>query len=397
MYYVDHTKPPFIDISLPPAITLPVTLLVSLYAGVLGLDFYLLRHERLFRKVISPTQLRIAMAIVHAVIPLVFVCNRPPFNVFFAGAPWLLATYTAAIPTENLTMEKWVRTLMQVTIVQRPEGVDDRKIRYKGIAKISLAIFKLVFMHLFVDSLLPRHIEYVLEYSWIHPVGIFYTFLFGLKAYCLLGVIDLLMGVEQTLFAWNMIDLFNSPIIASSPRDFWSRRWNKVVRNLLHSQIFKSTKEPGPENKPAQKMKETSNNRRVTRSLAAASKAVAETKNVIHDVTVTHVHPKRSSSFWTTASGRGLLAFIVSGTFHEVIIMSVCRKITLENFVFFMLQGLAVMMEVKLRQGAWKQEPIGMTRVWCIGAQLLFMSITGRLFIAPFLRCQSFLESARFF
>lgn len=221
MYYVDHTKSPFIDISLPPAIILPVTLLASLYAGVLGLDFYLLRHERSFRKIISPTQLRIAMAIVHAVIPLVFVSDRPPLNVFLAAAPWLLATYTAAIPTENLTMEKWVQTLMQVTIEQRPEETDDRKIRYRGVAKISLSIFKLVFMHLFVDSLLPRHVESVLEYSWIHPVGIFYTFLFGLKAYCLLGVFDLLMGVEQTLFAWNMIDLFNSPIIASSPRDFW--------------------------------------------------------------------------------------------------------------------------------------------------------------------------------
>ncbi|GAA5805797.1 hypothetical protein HPULCUR_011323 [Helicostylum pulchrum] len=396
MYYADHTKSPFIDISLPPAISLPVTLLASLYASVLGLDFYLLRHERLFRKVISPTQLRIAMAIVHAVIPLVFVCKQPPLNVFFAGAPWLLATYTAAIPTENLTMEKWVHTLMQVVIEQRPEETDDRKIRYKGVAKISLGIFKLVFMHLFVDYFLPRHVEYVLEYSWIHPVGIFYTFLFGLKAYCLLGVIDLLMGVEQTLFAWNMIDLFNSPIIASSPRDFWSRRWNKVVRNLLHTQIFKSTKKPGPENKSVQKMEETSNNRRVTRRLTAANKAVAETKNGIHDVTVTHVQPKRSS-FWTTASGRGLLAFIVSGTFHEVIIMSVCRKITLENFIFFTLQGLAVTLEVNLRQGAWKQEPTGMTSIWCIGAQLLFMSITGRLFVAPFLRCQSFLESSRFY
>lgn len=174
----------------------------------------------------------------------------------------------------------------------------------------------------------------------------------------------------------------------------FSRRWNKVVRNLLHTQIFKSTKKPGPENKSTRRMEETSNNRRVTRS-HTANKAVG-IKNVIHDVTVTHVQPKRSS-FWTTASGRGLLAFIVSGAFHEVIIMSVCRKITLENFIFFTLQGLAVMLEVNLRQGAWKQEPTGVTRVWCIGAQLLFMSITGRLFVAPFLRCQSFLESSRFY
>lgn len=143
----------------------------------------------------------------------------------------------------------------------------------------------------------------------------------------------------------------------------YSRRWNKIVRNLLHTQVFKKAEK-------AEKAKEAT--------------TVKEKDN---DVIVTH---RRTRSFWTSAPGRGLLAFIVSGAFHEVIIMSVCRKITLENFLFFTLQGVAVMIEVKLRQGALKQEPKGKTRVICILLQLSFMTLTGRLFLGPFLRYEFF-------
>lgn len=95
-------------------------------------------------------------------------------------------------------------------------------------------------------------------------------------------------------------------------------------------------------------------------------------------------------SFWSTRRGRGLLAFIISGIIHELIIMSACRRITLENLVFFTLQGVACTIEVELRQGALKQEPKGVARVACISLQLLFMAITGRLFLGPYLRCNFF-------
>lgn len=93
-----------------------------------------------------------------------------------------------------------------------------------------------------------------------------------------------------------------------------------------------------------------------------------------------------SQSFWSTTQGRGLLSFIISALFHELIIMSVCRKLTLENFAFFTLHGFAVGLEVLLRQGNSKQEPQGGTRLLCIALQFLFMSVTGRLFTGPFLR-----------
>lgn len=227
-----------------------------------------------------------------------------------------------------------------------------------------------------------------------------------------------------------------------------------MVRNLLHSQVFGpngtvdidenkfitppsslnldiALKEEAPVKKRSTKkstQKTTSKTtattttettttataKRVTRAAAAAAAAAKAKKaeaNEIktqarintestdeegHDVIVAHNGstqrlPKKS--FWTTRQGKGLLAFIISGAFHELIIMSACRHITLENLVFFTLQGIAVMIEVELRQGNLKQEPQGIMRVICVALQLIFMSITGRLFTGPFLRYQFFPEN----
>lgn len=228
-----------------------------------------------------------------------------------------------------------------------------------------------------------------------------------------------------------------------------SRRWNRVVRNLLHSQVFGpnetvdidenkfitppssltldvALKEEAPVKKRSTKKSTkktttkttatttTATAKRVTRaSAAAAAKAKSKkaeaneikiqarintesTDEEGHDVIVAHNGSAKrlpKKSFWTTRQGKGLLAFIISGAFHELIIMSACRHITLENLVFFTLQGIAVMIEVELRQGNLKQEPQGIMRVICVALQLIFMSITGRLFTGPFLRYQFFPEN----
>jgi hypothetical protein len=123
------------------------------------------------------------------------------------------------------------------------------------------------------------------------------------------------------------------------------------VRNLLHNQVFtgKSTEELKKEDKIE--------------------------------------HKKQKMGFFLTNQGRGFLAFLVSGAFHELIICSVCRKLTLENFSFFTLHGFACMLEVKYFSQNKKQDPPkGLARVGRIVAQLGFMTLTGRLFLAPFLR-----------
>lgn len=218
--YIDHSKPPFIDISLPSAIIIPSLHLVALYTFVLAVDFYLLRNERHFNSVNSATRLRIGMAVIHALLPMVFISRHPPFNILFAAVPWFCFSYAVHIPTDQLTVEKYVYTLFKVTI-KDDDNISKTRIRCKGVAKFSLGIFKFTFMRLFINPLLPHHTEYALDYAWYHPMSLIYTVLFGIKTYCMLGFVDVVMGIEQALFAWNMVDLFNSPIVASSPRDFW--------------------------------------------------------------------------------------------------------------------------------------------------------------------------------
>ena len=208
---------------------------------------------------------------------------------------------------------------------------------------------------------------------------------------------------------------------------FDSRRWNKIVRNMLHSQVF-TIKKGHDQNQGSSITQPTCTElttkkktivtstttvktvvtKRLTRSKAAAaatkSQPVEEDSNMEEEkaklVTTLpsdhvneHTAQKRAkknkqkvSTFWSTREGRGLLSFIISGIFHEMLIMSACRKITLENFAFFLIQGFAVMAEVTVRQGALKQEPKGLSRIICIALQLFFMSLTGRLFTGPFLR-----------
>lgn len=221
MYYVDHTRPPWVDIALPSAIILPAAELIALYAIVLCLDLTLLCHEQHLHKYITAKQLRIGMAIVHVVIPMIFISNHPPCNILFAGAPWFIASYSAHMPTDQLTLQKCVHALFKVTINDDETIKTKTKIRYKGIAKVSLGVSKLVFMKIIINSLLPHHADDALEYAWLHPMSLIYTVLFGIKAYCLLGAVDVFMGIEQVVFAWDLVDLFDSPIIATSPRDFW--------------------------------------------------------------------------------------------------------------------------------------------------------------------------------
>ncbi|KAI8968537.1 hypothetical protein BDF20DRAFT_186961 [Mycotypha africana] len=143
------------------------------------------------------------------------------------------------------------------------------------------------------------------------------------------------------------------PCYLVSPRDFWSRRWNLIVRNLLHSQVFENysrrrgTDKDGQTSKPSQQK-------------------------------------PQKVGFLSTRQGRGLLSFFVSGVFHELIICSVCRKLTLENLCFFCIHGIACMLEVKYyeprrAQSQWR-------RVRNIALNIAFMTLTGRLFLAPFLR-----------
>ncbi|KAI7904215.1 uncharacterized protein BX663DRAFT_451842, partial [Cokeromyces recurvatus] len=111
-----------------------------------------------------------------------------------------------------------------------------------------------------------------------------------------------------------------------------SRRWNRAIRNLLHKQVFMND---------SYLLKTTPPDSSIT---VTKDKSIDYLKTPL----VVVVLQQRIMSFFTrTRQGRGLLAFIISGIFHELIIMSTCRRMTFENLLFFILQGLFVLLEVE--------------------------------------------------
>jgi hypothetical protein len=108
-------------------------------------------------------------------------------------------------------------------------------------------------------------------------------------------------------------------------------------------------------------------------------------RNLLHSVVFIGNRTKQASD-----QARGLMTFVVSGVFHELIIWSVCRRVTLENLCFFTMQGLACFIQARYFKSPTKKHqalPVtGWKRAVCVVAHLSFMILTGRLFLAPFLR-----------
>ncbi|KAG0739967.1 hypothetical protein G6F57_001796 [Rhizopus arrhizus] len=374
----DYAQSPFINASLPPAIVLPYTSLTLLYAISIGFELFLLKNEK--RLPVTSAQLRVFIVLFRIALPLVFVSPNIPINVLFAAVPWFFTSYTARMPIEQLTLAEWTNKVIKITS-ESSENMSVSSIRYRGAANCCLGVLKWSFMRLFLDPLLPHKPIFALYYPWFHPLSLIYTILYGVKAYCLLGAVNVFMGLEQVIMGWNMVQLFDSPIIASSPRDFWSRRWNRVIRNLLHTQIFLTNKHNTEIAEKEDAYQQDEDKKRAQAKNATKKQEIQKYRLNEPSQVLDHLR-----SFFSKRHGRGLITFVVSGVFHELIIMSVCRQITFENLMFFTIQGVAVLLEVVLRHGALKQEPEGKTRIICIAAQLLFMACTGRLFLGPYLR-----------
>ncbi|ORY98894.1 hypothetical protein BCR43DRAFT_488342 [Syncephalastrum racemosum] len=349
---------PWFEMDLPGPIIVDAAYLVGFYAVILACDYFLLRYEA--KVPLSRVQLRVVLAIVHSLLPMAVVSPWAPYNLFFAAMPWFYVSYTAILPVDRLSCREWLYSFYAVLLdipdderrriafahnAQLGSGTDDpMAARKAGLVKLIRGAFKFWFMKHVIDRILPEDYTVLLRLPWFSAGSLMLTVVLGIKAYLMLGVVDLGLGLEQCVLGVPLIDLQDSPILSASPRDFWSRRWNKIVRNLLHQLIFMRAAHPDPK------------------------------------------HGQKTTSPWKR-NLRGLLVFFVSGVFHEMIIMSICRKMTLENLIFFTLHGVAVLFELTLRDRFHcKGYPRGMMRVLSVALHLLFLAATGRLFLAPFVR-----------
>ncbi|KAI9493576.1 hypothetical protein BDB00DRAFT_367419 [Zychaea mexicana] len=370
---------PWVDILLPQPIVLTFDQIIPFYLVLLSIDYTMLRKESLIP--LTPVQFRVILGLVHAAIPLYIVSTSVVANLFFAAIPWFFVSYGASLPLERITLCEAYRVFMAVVtdhkrtipvaavggneVAHQQQQKQQRAAqnRWHGVIKVARGTSKLIFLHQCIEPWLPANNAYILSLPWFDWRSLTLTMLYGTKGYCFLGIVDIGMGLEELVLAEPMIDLFNSPIISSSPRDFWSRRWNRAVRNLLHRIVFMRGKNDG-----------------------CTSVMDGKKKKKQHDM------KKKDSNNTLLAVGSrnimGFMAFVVSGVFHELIIASMFRRFTLENLVFFTLHGVAVWIQLTVRDWAkWsKDEPHGASRLICVALHLMFLAVTGRFFLAPYLR-----------
>jgi Na+-transporting NADH:ubiquinone oxidoreductase subunit NqrB len=59
------------------------------------------------------------------------------------------------------------------------------------------------------------------------------------------GTIDIHSAIIGALFGVYIPDFCDAPLRSTSPRDFWSRRWNLLFRHVMHKSIFTELRRKG--------------------------------------------------------------------------------------------------------------------------------------------------------
>lgn len=178
-----------------------------------------------------------------------------------------------------------------------------------------------------------------------------YTFLGGmydLVAICYLAVNEILYRVtgrrRDRLFLH-----FDAPFIAMTPREFWSRRWNLVIRDLLYRAVF------------------------------IPSDWICSNWLSM---------PRRTSKLVS-----GFLVFLVSGLVHEWILFTSCAYRSEFRFgyqtTFFLVSSLVCALEATCLPAKWYHTTATRLplRIALTACTMIFMLITSHLFWAPFIQC----------
>ncbi|KAI8370785.1 hypothetical protein EDC96DRAFT_92940 [Choanephora cucurbitarum] len=197
---------PLLNIGLPPAKVIPGSYLLGLYTCLLGTDYLLLRHQLPLSKRI----IRTSIVAVHAAVPLYVISPLQGNNVAFAAVPWFLASYSAYLPTEHLGWKEWIKALSS-TVIDSSGPAKPSESGWKVIRGVT----KLAALLLLVDRLLPANPKLIFQDPYFSLPSLLNTFLFGTKAYLILGTSDILAGIVELVSGKRIVDLFDAPYLAT--------------------------------------------------------------------------------------------------------------------------------------------------------------------------------------
>ncbi|CAA7021096.1 unnamed protein product [Microthlaspi erraticum] len=187
----------------------------------------------------------------------------------------------------------------------------------------------------------------ILLHIFIHKPNMPPTLLLGLHLLHVYLSLELLLTVLKVLFTiilkCELKPQFNEPYLATSPQNFWGRRWNLVVSATLRAGVYTPV-------------------RRVCNRLM--------------------------SSGWARSMGI-FAAFLISGLFHELTFFYVTRETpTWEITWFFVLHGLCTAAEVAVKRTKflrlWWPERQAVS--WLLMMGFLVATVVW-LIVPPFIRC----------
>lgn len=206
-----------VDFKLPPAtIILPIPL-AFIYLSVLCLDYVLIRNDTKLASIISPTQLRLLIFGCHFMLPILFETKHKFLNISYMLQPWSLALQVVFLAKSDLTFKNWLLMLLKTATFQddSPTSEAPHEIRKKGFEKTLRGVAKYVFMKIVLDRVLPKDYTDLLAMPFFDPKALFFTYIFAVRIYCMMGLSDLIMGIIQSIFLIRFKDIFDNPFIAS--------------------------------------------------------------------------------------------------------------------------------------------------------------------------------------
>ncbi|CEI95434.1 hypothetical protein RMCBS344292_09620 [Rhizopus microsporus] len=255
--------------------------------------------------------------------PILVAPRAKGWTTSYIAVPWLITSagvYVAEKYKRTLTLTAWFKTAFIECMATDPQG---DQIRRRGVQRLLRILFGLAICRYVINPLLPEVPQTLFQYPWYSIPSVYYTFLMGFKGYLLMNASTVSLSAIQTICGIDLLEPFDKPFLATSPKDFWSRRWNSIVRNLFIKYLY------------------TANDRSVNKRL---------------------------------------YVFYFSASMHEIIMTIVSRQMTFEQFCFFMVHGLAVTAQVTLFRSVKLPRPLATVLT------LLFFCLTGKLFLMPFLR-----------
>ncbi|KAL3894024.1 MAG: hypothetical protein SGCHY_005508 [Lobulomycetales sp.] len=111
-------------------------------------------------------------------------------------------------------------------------------VRIAGLGKIAGAGVKYICARLVAQHFMFDMVNDVDDSDFVKSSIGYYTC--GLFLYLIVSFIgDALFGMYQAVLGVPMKNLFNAPFLSTSPRDFWSRRWNRLFSHCFHRIIFR--------------------------------------------------------------------------------------------------------------------------------------------------------------